>query len=102
MRPTRNLMLGMLAGAAMLATMSSASAQTRLKVMVFPGLSNFSIFAAEHKNLFAKHGLAVELLNTPNSDVLATASPKATIRSRTRPSTTRWRWSSLPRPRSRS
>jgi ABC-type nitrate/sulfonate/bicarbonate transport system substrate-binding protein len=38
--------------------------------MVFPGLSSFSIFAAEHKNLFAKHGLAVELLNTPNSDVL--------------------------------
>jgi ABC-type nitrate/sulfonate/bicarbonate transport system substrate-binding protein len=50
--------------------MSAAPAQTHLKVMVFPGLSNFSIFAAEHKNLFAKHGLAVELLNTPNSDVL--------------------------------
>ena len=70
MRPTRKLMLAMLACAAMLGTMSSAPAQTRLKVMVFPGLSNFSIFAAEHKNLFAKHGLAIELLNTPNSDVL--------------------------------
>src|SRR5436305_13895289 len=70
MRPTRNLMLGMLAGAAMLGTMSSAPAQTHLKVMVFPGLSNFSIFAAEHKNLFAKHGLAVVVLNTPNSDLL--------------------------------
>src|SRR5262249_30738794 len=35
-----------------------------------PGLSNLSIFAAQHKNLFAKHGLAVEVLNTPNSDVL--------------------------------
>src|SRR5262249_53461723 len=34
------------------------------------GLSNFSIFAAQHKNLFAKHGLAIELLNTPNSDGL--------------------------------
>jgi ABC-type nitrate/sulfonate/bicarbonate transport system substrate-binding protein len=54
----------------MFATMSSAPAQTHLKVMVFPGLSNFSIFAAAHKNLFAKHGLAVEVLNTPNSDVL--------------------------------
>ena len=70
MRPTRKLMLAMLACAAMLGTMSSAPAQTRLKVMVFPGLSNFSIFAAQHKNLFAQHGLAVELLNTPNSDVL--------------------------------
>jgi len=63
-------MLGALACAAMFGTMSAAPAQTHLKVMVFPGLSNFSIFAAEHKYLFAKHGLAVELLNTPNSDVL--------------------------------
>ena len=70
MRTTRNLMLGALACAAMFGTMSAAPAQTHLKVMVFPGLSNFSIFAAEHKYLFAKHGLAVELLNTPNSDVL--------------------------------
>src|SRR5260370_7591868 len=67
---TGNLMIAALAGAAMLATMDSAPAQTQLKVMVFPGLSNFSIFAAQHKNLFAKHGLAIELLNTPNSDVL--------------------------------
>jgi len=70
MRTRRNLMLGALACAAMFGTTSSAAAQTHLKVMVFPGLSNFSIFAAQHKNLFAKHGLAVEVLNTPNSDVL--------------------------------
>src|SRR5205085_1848681 len=56
--------------AAMLAAASAAQAQTPVKVMVFPGLSNFSIFAAQHNNLFAKHGLAIELLNTPNSDVL--------------------------------
>jgi ABC-type nitrate/sulfonate/bicarbonate transport system substrate-binding protein len=67
---TSSLMIAALAGAAMLATMDSAPAQTQLKVMVFPGLSNFSIFAAQHKNLFARHGLAIELLNTPNSDVL--------------------------------
>ncbi|MEX2036219.1 MAG: ABC transporter substrate-binding protein [Xanthobacteraceae bacterium] len=42
---------------------------TKLKVMVFPGLTNFSIFAAQHKGLFAKHGLEIELLNTPNSKV---------------------------------
>ena len=70
LRLPSNLMSGALTGAAMLATLSAAQAQTPLKVMVFPGLSNFSIFAAQHKNLFAKHGLAIELLNTPNSDVL--------------------------------
>src|SRR2546425_9998844 len=66
----RNSMVGMLACAIMLGAMNAAAAQTQLKVMVFPGLSNFSIYAAQHKNLFAKHGLAVELLYTPNSDVL--------------------------------
>jgi ABC-type nitrate/sulfonate/bicarbonate transport system substrate-binding protein len=70
MQPTRNLMIGALAGATMLGTMGVAPAQTQLKVMVFPGLSNLSIFTAQHKNLFAKHGLAVEIMNTPNSDVL--------------------------------
>jgi ABC-type nitrate/sulfonate/bicarbonate transport system substrate-binding protein len=102
MRPTHKLMLAMLACASILGTMSSAPAQTRLKVMVFPGLSNFSIFAAQHKNLFAKHGLAIELLNTPNSDVLRNGLAKATIRSRTRRSTTRSRWSNSPKPTSRS
>src|SRR6267154_2633925 len=57
----RNSMVGMLACAIMLGAMSAATAQTQLKVMVFPGLSNLSIYAAQHKNLFAKHGLAIEL-----------------------------------------
>ena len=70
MLPTRVSMIGMLACAMMLGATGAAPAQTQLKVMVFPGLSNFPIFAAQHKNLFAKHGLAIELLNTPNSDVL--------------------------------
>src|SRR5216117_3383054 len=64
------LRIGVLACAAMVVTMSAASAQTPLKVIVFPGLSNFSIFAAQHKNLFAKHGIDIELTNTPNSDVM--------------------------------
>ena len=64
----RSMMIGALAGAAMLSAMPPAQAQTALKVMVFPGLANFSIFAAQHKGLFAKHGLAIELINTPNSD----------------------------------
>src|SRR5262245_51167351 len=70
MLPTRISMIGTLACAMMLITMSAAPAQTHVKVMVFPGLSNVAILAAQHKNLFAKHGLAIELLNTPNSDVL--------------------------------
>jgi ABC-type nitrate/sulfonate/bicarbonate transport system substrate-binding protein len=69
-------MIGALGGAAMLAAMAAAQAQTPVKVMVFPGLSNFSIFAAQHNNLFAKHGLAVELINTPNSEVLRTGLAK--------------------------
>ena len=71
-----SMMIGALAGAAMLGAMGAAQAQTRLKVMVFPGLSNYSIFAAQHKNLFAKHGLEIELLNTPNSEVLRTGLAK--------------------------
>jgi len=65
-----NLTIATLTAAVMFGTTAVAQADTALKVMVFPGLSNFSIFAAQHKNLFAKHGLALELLNTPNSDVL--------------------------------
>jgi ABC-type nitrate/sulfonate/bicarbonate transport system substrate-binding protein len=32
-------------------------------------MTNFPIFAAEHKGLFTRHGLAVELMHTPNSQV---------------------------------
>src|SRR5882757_4740968 len=69
-RLTSKIMIGALAIAAIFAMPGALQAQTSLKVMVFPGLSNFSILAAQHKGLFAKHGLSVELLNTPNSDVL--------------------------------
>lgn len=58
--------LGIVAGRA---PNASAQGLTKLKVMAFPGMTNFPIFAAEHKGLFAGHGLAVELLNTPNSQV---------------------------------
>jgi ABC-type nitrate/sulfonate/bicarbonate transport system substrate-binding protein len=44
-----------------------AQGLTSVKVMVFPGVQNFPIFAAQHKGLFAKHGIAIELLYTPNS-----------------------------------
>lgn len=66
----RALLLG--AGAAMTACAVGgrsplAQAVVPLKIVSFPGLSNLSIFAAQHKGLFAKYQLAVELIYTPNS-----------------------------------
>ena len=48
---------------------SPAAAQglTPIKVVSFPGLTNLPMFAAQHRGSFAKYGLAVELIFTPNS-----------------------------------
>jgi ABC-type nitrate/sulfonate/bicarbonate transport system substrate-binding protein len=43
---------------------------TKLTVIVFPGLQNLPMFAAQAKGLFAKRGLSVDLKFTPNSDEL--------------------------------
>jgi len=43
---------------------------TKLTVIVFPGVQNLPMFAAQAKGLFAKRGLAVDLKFTPNSDEL--------------------------------
>jgi ABC-type nitrate/sulfonate/bicarbonate transport system substrate-binding protein len=43
---------------------------TNLKVMVFPGLANLPLFVGQQQGFFAQRGLSVEILNTPNSDVL--------------------------------
>ena len=48
----------------------AAEAQTPLKVIVFPGLSNLMQIAAQAQGFYAKRGLAVELINTPNSTEL--------------------------------
>jgi ABC-type nitrate/sulfonate/bicarbonate transport system substrate-binding protein len=59
------------AGALALAAPRLATAQvTNLKVMVFPGLANLPLFVGQAQGFFAKRGLSVEILNTPNSDVL--------------------------------
>jgi ABC-type nitrate/sulfonate/bicarbonate transport system substrate-binding protein len=50
--------------------LGSATAQTQLKVMVFPGIQNLPFFVAEEKGFFAKRGLAVEVLFAPNSTEL--------------------------------
>ncbi len=46
---------------------AKAQAPVTLKVNVFPGLTNFTIFAGQRKGYFAAQGLNVEILNTPNS-----------------------------------
>src|SRR5215471_15513611 len=54
------------AGAAVFAR--RASAQTRLTIMVFPGMPNLPLFAAQANGFFAKRDLAVEIKYAPNSD----------------------------------
>jgi ABC-type nitrate/sulfonate/bicarbonate transport system substrate-binding protein len=51
-------------------TASSVHAQDKLRVIVFPGMSNLAQFAAEAQGYYKKRGLAVELINTPNSTEL--------------------------------
>jgi ABC-type nitrate/sulfonate/bicarbonate transport system substrate-binding protein len=48
----------------------TAAAQTDLKVIVFPGLSNLMQIVAQTNGYYAKRGLNVELINTPNSTEL--------------------------------
>jgi len=66
----RRIIIGTLAGAAVMAMNCAAWAQTQLKVIVFPTLSNLAQFAAQSRGYYSKHGLAVELICTPNSDEL--------------------------------
>src|SRR5262245_6990757 len=63
----RSSVIVALATAVLAATAGFASAQTNLKVIVFPGLSNLSHFAALSQGYYTKRGLNVELINTPNS-----------------------------------
>src|SRR5947207_3814856 len=58
-------------GAAMALALTAARAEDiKLTVIVFPGVQNLPMFAAQAKGLFAKRGLAVDLKFTPNSDEL--------------------------------
>src|SRR3954465_14718994 len=58
-------------GAAMALSLTAAGAQdTKLTVIVFPGVQNLPMFSAQAKGVYARRGLAVELKFTPNSDEL--------------------------------
>src|SRR6266403_5954141 len=66
----RRAACGLVAAAMLGGSIVSASAQTKLKVMVFPGAQNLPLFAAQAKGFFARHGLEVEVLGAPNSQEL--------------------------------
>lgn len=67
---TRRSILQFAAVTAMsLAAVPIAPAQEKkLTVIVFPGMANLPILAAQAQGFFAKRGLAIEIKNTPNSD----------------------------------
>ena len=55
---------------ALLFFVSAASAQTQVKVKMFPGAQSLPVLAAAQEGMFTKHGLKVEVLFTANSDEL--------------------------------
>jgi ABC-type nitrate/sulfonate/bicarbonate transport system substrate-binding protein len=70
----RNVMKHLVAAAAALALVASAQPgradDTKLTVIVFPGVQNLPMFAAQAKGFYAKRGLDVDIKFTPNSDEL--------------------------------
>ena len=66
----RGTFRSLLAGAAMAMLFTPANAETKLTVIVFPGVQNLPMFAAQAKGFFGKRDLAVDLKFTPNSDEL--------------------------------
>ena len=66
MRTFKALMI-VLAAAVLIAP---AQAQTKLTVMVFQGLQNLPLFAAQEKRFFARRGLEVDLKIAPTSEEL--------------------------------
>jgi ABC-type nitrate/sulfonate/bicarbonate transport system substrate-binding protein len=69
-RSTRRQAIMGAAATALAASTRGASAQTPLKVIVFPGMSNLAQFAALAQGFYTKRGLAVDLVFTPNSTEL--------------------------------
>ncbi len=52
---------------AVMACVTGACADTKLKVNIFPGPQNLALFVAQDKGFFAKRGLTVEFMVTVNS-----------------------------------
>jgi ABC-type nitrate/sulfonate/bicarbonate transport system substrate-binding protein len=53
-----------------MALTAARAEDTKLAVIVFPGVQNLPMFAAQAKGFFTKRGVAVDLKFTPNSDEL--------------------------------
>src|SRR5438270_8473090 len=67
----RGLLRTLALGAALAMALTAARADdTKLTVIVFPGVQNLPMFAAQAKGFYAKRGLNVDLKFTPNSDEL--------------------------------
>lgn len=64
----REIVAGMILAA--FAAAHPAGGAESIKVMVFPGISNLPLLAAQMQGSFQKRGLNVEILNTPNSEEL--------------------------------
>ena len=58
------------ATAASLAAPRAFAQETKLTVIVFPGMANLPILAAQSKGFFAKRKLEIDMKPTPNSDEL--------------------------------
>jgi ABC-type nitrate/sulfonate/bicarbonate transport system substrate-binding protein len=56
--------------AVVMGSVGTSRAQTQLKAMIFPGLQNLPLIAAQEKGFFKKRGLEVELLPAPGSDAV--------------------------------
>lgn len=63
-------MMGLTAAMALTFGATASHAADAIKVMVFPGLQNLPIFAAQAKGFFEKRNLAIELLPAPTSGEL--------------------------------
>jgi ABC-type nitrate/sulfonate/bicarbonate transport system substrate-binding protein len=64
----RGIIVSMIAGFVLATATGAATAQTKLKVIVFPTLANLAQYAAQAQGYYSKRGLEVELIATPNSD----------------------------------
>jgi len=66
---SKRAVLAALAGV-MAASLAARAEDVKLTVIVFPGVQNLPMFAAQAKGFLAKRGLAVDIKFTPNSDEL--------------------------------
>ena len=64
------LVAACMTAAALFVSAGAATAQTKLTIMVFQGVQNLPLFAAQTKGFFARRGLEVDIKVAPTSDEL--------------------------------